>query len=78
MTNLQTVMDRHKESAELGSQILERARKAESEVIILQAALDHIIRCANEWEANKLGSVDIQRKRWKRLAEIARSTKHPA
>lgn len=38
----------------------------------LYAALSRIVALAADWDANKLGSVDIQRKRWKRMAEIAR------
>ena len=39
----------------------------------LEAALKHIDRATTEWDANKLGGVHIQRKRWQRCGEIARN-----
>ena len=39
----------------------------------LTAALKHIVALANEWEANGLGGVAVQRKRWQKLGEIARA-----
>jgi hypothetical protein len=38
----------------------------------LEAALKGIDRATIEWDANKLGGVHVQRKRWQRCGEIAR------
>lgn len=43
------------------------ARNAE-----LEAALSYIDRITTEWDANKLGRLELQRKRWQRCGEIAR------
>jgi transposase len=39
----------------------------------LFTALQQIARLSEEWKANHLGGVNIQRKRWERLGEIALS-----
>ena len=45
---------------------------ANSVTTVHEAALKRIARLTTEWNANKLGGVSIQRKRWQRLGEIAR------
>jgi len=37
-----------------------------------KAALKRIAMLAAEWDANRLGGIALQRKRWQRLGEIAR------
>jgi hypothetical protein len=39
---------------------------------LLHQALTRIEQLASEWDANKLGDVHLQTKRWKKLGEIAR------
>jgi DNA-directed RNA polymerase subunit RPC12/RpoP len=46
--------------------------KAGEAIAKLEAALKRIDRATIEWDANKLGSVHVQRKRWQRCGEIAR------
>lgn len=45
-----------------------------SENTKLKDALEKIDRITTEWDANKLGAIQIQRKRWQRCGEIARGT----
>lgn len=45
---------------------------AERRIFVMQKALEDIVRATNEWDANKLGSVHIQRKRWLRCGQKAR------
>lgn len=52
--------------------IVSEAEALREEVAIYRAALQKIVRITNEWQANRLGGVNIQRKRWERCAEIAR------
>lgn len=42
--------------------------------IAMRKGLNRIIKATNEWQANRLGGVHIQRKRWERCAEIALAT----
>jgi hypothetical protein len=37
----------------------------------LKITLDRIVSLGHEWNANRLGCVTLQRKRWERLARIA-------
>jgi hypothetical protein len=37
----------------------------------LENALKYIVALSNEWSANKMGSVDIHRRRWLKMANIA-------
>jgi hypothetical protein len=39
----------------------------------LESYLNQIAGSAQEWDCNKLGGVNIQRKRWQRLGELART-----
>ena len=39
--------------------------------IAMRKGLNRIIKATNEWQANRLGGVHLQRKRWERCAEIA-------
>jgi transposase len=54
------------------------AQRIAAELDRLQAALEKIDRITAEWDANKLGGVSIQRKRWQRCGEIARAALGPA
>lgn len=38
---------------------------------LLEGALKHIVRATTEWDANNLGGVHIQRRRWRRCGQIA-------
>ena len=38
----------------------------------LREALEAISKFGYSWDANKMGGVSIQRKRWQKMAEIAR------
>jgi hypothetical protein len=51
----------------------EEVNRLRDETVRLRAALSHICGCCNEWNANKLGGVSIQRKRWQRMGQIARA-----
>lgn len=42
-----------------------------NEAEVYKAALERIVRVTNEWDANRLGGVNIQRKRWERCRQIA-------
>ena len=57
-----------KERAKLEAQVA--ALRAERDE--LREALESIDRKTTEWDANKLGSVHVQRQRWQRCGEIAR------
>ena len=37
-----------------------------------KATLEHIVRLGDEWDLNKLGRVELQRKRWLRMRDMAR------
>ena len=39
----------------------------------LEGALGKIDRATAEWDANKLGDIQLQRKRWQRCGDIARA-----
>lgn len=49
---------------------VERLRAANQR---LESYLNQIAGSAQEWDCNKLGGVNIQRKRWQRLGELART-----
>lgn len=51
--------------------IVSEAEALREEVAIYKAALQKIVHVTKEWQANRLGSVFLQRKRWERCAEIA-------
>ena len=38
----------------------------------LEACLKRIVSLTNEWDSNKLGNIQLQRKRWQMLGKIAR------
>ena len=49
------------------------ARKDNAAAPDLTATLERIVALVNKWEANGLGGVAVQRKRWQKLGEIARA-----
>ena len=51
---------------------LDTIQELRDRIVELEAALKKIDRATTEWDANKLGGVHIQRKRWQRCGEIAR------
>jgi len=55
----------------------EKVEKAEAEAERLRGRLRYIIHAKNEWDANKLGGVSVQRRRWQQLGEIAHDALYP-
>jgi hypothetical protein len=51
--------------------ITEMPFEATSEAAIYKAALEKIIQSAVEWDANLLGGVHVQRRRWRLCGQIA-------
>lgn len=68
-------MEAREENAQLAAKVKDlEAEKAalESRLANHRRAIDEIISLANEWSANHVGTVDLQRRRWKLMGEIAR------
>jgi hypothetical protein len=73
-------MDLTRLLANLALEAVEALKEQQAEVERLRAAnqrlesyLNQIAGSAQEWDCNKLGGVNIQRKRWQRLGELART-----
>lgn len=54
-------------------EIAERIFTQETTIAELRAALNSIDIATEKWDANKLGDIVLQRKRWLKLGEIARN-----
>jgi hypothetical protein len=55
------------------AQLRARVEELEAKVAKYAGALSGISWHAAEWNANKLGGVSIQRKRWQKLGQMARA-----
>jgi len=70
-------MEVREENAQLAAKVKElEAKKAalENRLSDQRRAIDEIVSLANEWSANRVGTVNLQRRRWEHMGEIARKT----